>query len=83
MAMKLCELHFLYAYGWNVGGTLGKCYCKRSCNGKWNYLADLHMVFDSLSVEGNIDKLMVLLVMQWLNYMALELCYGVSHAMGF
>jgi hypothetical protein len=39
--------------------------------------------FDSLSVEDAIDKLIVLLVMQWLNYMTFELCYGVIHAMGF
>jgi hypothetical protein len=39
--------------------------------------------FDSLNVEGTFVKLMVLLVMQWLNSMGFELCYGVSHAMGF
>jgi len=39
--------------------------------------------FDSLNVEGTFDKLMVLLVMQSLNYMGFELCYGVSHSMGF
>ena len=43
----------------------------------------IYGTFDSLNVNGTFDKLVALLVMQWLNYMGFELCYGVCHAMGF